>query len=36
MSASNNHGLVDDSGEIYRYQGDHAFLPDSTALYLDL
>ena len=31
-----NHGFVDDSGEIQDYKGDHAFLPDSTALYLDL
>lgn len=36
MSQSNSHGFVDDSGEIRGYQGDHAFLPDSTALYLDL
>jgi nicotinate phosphoribosyltransferase len=35
MSGS-NHGFVDDSGEIQDYKGDHAFLPESTALYLDL
>ncbi|MCA9860353.1 MAG: nicotinate phosphoribosyltransferase [Thermomicrobiales bacterium] len=36
MSAGSNHGFVDDSGEIQRYKDDHAFLPESTALYLDL
>jgi nicotinate phosphoribosyltransferase len=36
MSASRNHGFVDDSEEIQSYRGDHAFLPESTALYLDL
>lgn len=36
MIASNNHGFVDDPGENQPYQGDHAFLPESTALYLDL
>lgn len=36
MSGGNTHGFVDDSGEIEGYRGDHAFLPESTALYLDL
>jgi nicotinate phosphoribosyltransferase len=36
MSAIRNHGFVDDSEEIQSYRGDHAFLPESTALYLDL
>lgn len=30
------HGFVEDFGEIQGYQGDHAFLPESTALFLDL
>lgn len=36
MSDGGNHGFVVDSGEIQDYKGDHAFLPESTALYLDL
>lgn len=34
--SSNNRGFVDDPAEIQSYKGDHAFLPESTALYLDL
>jgi nicotinate phosphoribosyltransferase len=36
MSASNHRGFVDDAGEIHRYKDDHAFLPESTALFVDL
>ena len=36
MSSGVNRGFVDDPGEIGSYWGDHAFLPESTALYLDL
>jgi nicotinate phosphoribosyltransferase len=36
MSASKSFGFVDDPEDIQRYKGDHAFLPESTALFLDL
>ncbi len=36
MSINANRGFVDDPGEIGSYQGDHAFLPESTALFVDL
>lgn len=36
MSTSNGRGFVDDPGEIYTHEGDHLFLPESTALFVDL
>lgn len=36
MSSRNGKGFVDDPGEIYTHQGDHLFLPESTALFVDL
>jgi nicotinate phosphoribosyltransferase len=36
MSSSNGRGFVDDPGEIYTHEGDHLFLPESTALFVDL
>lgn len=36
MGASNIRGFVDDPGEVGSYKDDHAFLPESTALHVDL
>ena len=36
MSSTNGRGFVDDPHEIYTHQGDHLFLPESTALFVDL
>jgi nicotinate phosphoribosyltransferase len=36
MSGGSIQGFVEDSGEIQGFKGDHAFLPESTAFYLDL
>jgi nicotinate phosphoribosyltransferase len=36
MSSSNGRGFVDDPGPIYTHEGDHLFLPESTALFVDL
>jgi nicotinate phosphoribosyltransferase len=36
MSRTNGRGFLDDPGERYTHQGDHLFLPESTALFVDL
>jgi nicotinate phosphoribosyltransferase len=36
MSSTNGRGFLDDPNEVYTHQGDHLFLPESTALFVDL
>ncbi len=36
MTNDDRQGLVHEPGQVYTHQGDHLFLPESTALFVDL